>query len=445
MSDEPFTKVPFEKKRGSEHEATAKASKHGNRLTDRGAAKASALRKMRVGLLDLNRTRSVRVVDELERKDIMSEAPRNTPRLGFGCMRLPLLDRNDPTSIDIEHFKRMVDTFIEGGGTYFDTAFVYHDGASESALREALVNRYPREAYTIATKCLAWAAPDARTAQSNLETSLERLGVDYVDYYLLHNVGGARTAKFDEYRMWDFVREMKSQGKIRNIGFSMHDGAKALDALLTAHPEVDFVQLQANYLDWDDPIVQSRRCLEIARKHGVPVIVMEPARGGRLIELPERAATVLEQAAPGNSIASWAYRFCYGLPNVIAVLSGMSTTEQVRENVSDWKRFGSDPFSIEERRALDDAVKALHAVESIPCTNCRYCVKDCPQGVAIPNILALLNLEAYTENRAFVKGQYSWQAKAPASACISCGVCEDMCPQKIDIVDRLAEAARRYE
>lgn len=375
----------------------------------------------------------------------MKDTLLDTAKLGFGCMRLPLLDADDPASIDIEHFKRMVDTFIEGGGTYFDTAFVYHNGASEGALREALVKRYPRDAYTIATKCLAWAAPDAQTARSNLETSLERLGVDYVDFYLLHNVGGSRTAKFDEYGMWDFVRDMKAQGKIRNVGFSIHDGAEALDALLSEHPDMDFVQLQVNYLDWDDPVVQSRRCMEVARKHGVPVVVMEPARGGRLVELPERAAAVFEKAAPGTSIASWAYRFCYGLANVVAVLSGMSSVEQVRENIADWQRFRTTPFSAEEQQAFDAAVEALRAVDTVPCTNCAYCMKGCPQGVAIPNILSLLNLEAYTENRDFVKGQYSWQAKAPASECIACGACEDMCPQKIDIVDRLAEAAARYE
>lgn len=170
----------------------------------------------------------------------------STPKLGFGCMRLPLTDPDDQKSIDIEHFKRMVDAFIEGGGTYFDTAFVYHEGASETALRRALVERYPRDAYTVATKCLAWAAPDAQTAKSNLPTSLERLGLDYVDFYLLHNVGGERTAKFDEYGMWDFALEAKERSLIRHVGFSMHDGADALDALLAAHPQMDFVQLQVN-------------------------------------------------------------------------------------------------------------------------------------------------------------------------------------------------------
>lgn len=373
----------------------------------------------------------------------MKEELLSTPKLGFGCMRLPLLDENDQTSIDIEQFKQMVDEFIAAGGTYFDTAFVYHEGTSEAAVRKALVERYPRDAYTIATKCLAWAAPDAETAKSNLPTSLERLGVDYIDFYLLHNVGGPRTAKFDEYGMWDYVREMKAQGKIKHVGFSMHDGPETLDELLTAHPDMDFIQLQVNYLDWDDPVVQSRKCMEIAQKHGVPVVIMEPVRGGRLADLPERVASILKEADPDKSLASWAYRYCYSLPNVITVLSGASTLEQMKENVAEWR--AHQPFTASEEAALAKAVEALRSVAGIPCTNCRYCVKDCPQGVAIPNILGLLNLEAMTENNEFVKGQYAWQAKAPASECIECGACEDMCPQGIDIINQLKIAAEHFE
>ncbi len=375
----------------------------------------------------------------------MREDFANTCKLGFGCMRLPLLDANDQKSIDIEQFKTMVDEFIAGGGTYFDTAFVYHEGASETALKEALTSRYPRDAYTIATKCLAWAAPDEQTAKSNLQTSLDRMGIDYVDFYLLHNVGGPRTAVFDKFGMWDFVKEMKAQGKIKNIGFSMHDDAKTLDALLAEHPDVDFVQIQVNYLDWDDPVVQSRKLMKVAQKHDVPVIIMEPARGGQLVNLPERVARVFKQAAPEESLASWAYRFCYTQPNVVAVLSGMSTPDQVRENMADYHKHGVEPFSESEQAAFDAAIEALHAVPTVPCTNCRYCVKDCPQGVAIPNIMGLLNLEAYTDNREFAKQQYSWQAKEPASACIKCGACEDMCPQKIDIISQLEKAAERFE
>lgn len=369
---------------------------------------------------------------------------QNTSKLGFGCMRLPLLDPQDQKSIDLEQFKEMVDAFIAGGGTYFDTAFVYHEGASETALREALVRRYPRDSFTIATKCLAWAAPDAQTAQSNLGTSLERLGVDYVDFYLLHNVGGARTATFDAYDMWNFARREKAAGRIRNWGFSMHDGPDALDALLRAHPDVDFVQLQVNYLDWDDPVVEARRCMEVAEKHDVPVVIMEPARGGRLADLPPRVAEPLLACRSELSLASWAYRFCYNLPNVLTVLSGMSSPDQVRQNVEEHR--GNKPFSPDERAALETARNILSNLASIPCTNCRYCVKGCPEHVVIPEILSLLNLELMTENRDFAKGLYSWQAApGPASKCIACGACEAMCPQGIDIVRQLEVAVDHFE
>ena len=366
-----------------------------------------------------------------------------TPKLGFGCMRLPLLDPADQQSIDLEQFKQMVDVFMEGGGTYFDTAFVYHEGASERALKEALVKRYPRDAYTVATKCLAWAIDSKEEAQSNLATSLKRMGLDYVDFYLLHNVGGARTAKFDEYGMWDFVKQKKEEGLVRHWGFSLHDGPEALDALLYAHPDADFVQLQANYLDWDDPVIQARRCMEVAQRHGVPVVIMEPARGGRLAELPERVAAPLKAAAPDVNLASWAYRFCFNLPNVVTVLSGMSTLDQARENVATFQ--ANRPFAEDEQRALDEAVEVLRSLASVPCTNCRYCVKDCPQGVSIPEIMGLLNLELMTENNEFVKGLYQWQAPGRASTCIGCGACEAMCPQSIDIIHQLEVAKEHFE
>ena len=366
-----------------------------------------------------------------------------TPKLGFGCMRLPLLDPADQQSIDLEQFKQMVDVFMEGGGTYFDTAFVYHEGASERALKEALVKRYPRDAFTVATKCLAWAIDSKEEAQSNLATSLRRMGLDYVDFYLLHNVGGARTAKFDEYGMWDFVKQKKEEGFVRHWGFSLHDGPEALDALLDAHPDADFVQLQANYLDWDDPVIQARRCMEVAQRHGVPVVIMEPARGGRLAELPERVAAPLKAAAPDASLASWAYRFCFNLPNVVTVLSGMSTLDQARENVATFQ--ANRPFAEDEQHALDEAVDVLRSLASVPCTNCRYCVKDCPQGVSIPEIMGLLNLELMTENNEFVKGLYQWQAPGRASTCIGCGACEAMCPQSIDIIHQLEVAKEHFE
>ena len=368
----------------------------------------------------------------------------DTPKLGFGCMRLPLTNPEDQTAIDIEQFKDMVDAFMEAGGTYFDTAYVYHEGTSEVAVRKALVERYPRDSFTIATKCLAWAQPDADAAKACLDTSLERLGVDYIDFYLLHNVGGPRTAKFDEYGMWEWAQQKKDEGVIKHLGFSIHDGADALDKLLAEHPNMDFVQVQVNYLDWDNPVVESRKCMEVAEKHGVPVVIMEPARGGRLAELPKRGEDVLKAANPDKSTVSWAYRFCYNMPNVVSVLSGMSTLDQVKENVKEWK--ANAPFTEEESKVLAQAIEALESVGTIPCTNCRYCVKDCPAGVKIPEIMSLLNLEKMTENREFAKSQYAWQTRdGRASQCTQCGSCEDMCPQSINIIDLLEDAADFYE
>ena len=276
-------------------------------------------------------------------------------KLGFGAMRLPLTDPEDVTAIDIEQVKAMVDEFIAQGGTYVDTAFVYHDGHSETALNEALVQRYPREAFTLATKCLAWACASKEEAQACLPTSLERLGVDYIDYYLLHNLGGKRTAKFDEYDMWNYVAQAKADGLIRHVGFSMHDGPEVLEEILTAHPEVDFVQLQVNYLDWDDPVTQSARCLEVAAAHGVPVIVMEPVRGGRLANLPERGVAVLAAADPEASQASWAYRFCLDLPGVLTVLAGASNLEQMQDNMATFQTH--QPLTETERDAIAEVVR----------------------------------------------------------------------------------------
>ncbi len=321
---------------------------------------------------------------------------------------------------------------------------MYHEGESEGALGKALVARYPRESFTIATKCLAWAMPDEQAAKACLDVSLERLGTDYIDYYLLHNVGGKRTAKFDEYGMWDYALQQKAAGKIRFVGFSIHDDAACLDALLTAHPEMDFVQLQVNYLDWEDPVNEARRLMEVAAAHGKPVIIMEPARGGRLCDLPDEVATILSAAKPKATQAEWAYRFCWNLPNVISVLSGMSTAEQTRENLASYA--ANEPFSDAEQHALDAAIEKLRSLTAVPCTACNYCVKGCPSNVKIPQIMGLLNLEAMTRDHDFVKGLYSWQAaEGKASSCIRCGLCESMCPQQIDIIHQLETAAASYE
>ena len=363
--------------------------------------------------------------------------------LGFGTMRLPLVPGGTPADIDEKTTADMVRYAMEHGVNYFDTAYPYHGGMSERVMGRVLKD-YDRGSFYLATKYPGHQLSSHYDPAAIFEEQLEKCGVGYFDFYLLHNMGGARTAKFDEYGMWEWAAQKKAEGVIKHLGFSMHDNAETLDKLLADHPDMDFVQLQVNYLDWEDPVVESRKCMEVAQKHGVPVVIMEPARGGRLADLPERGASVLKSAAPDKSVVSWAYRFCYNLPNVISVLSGVSTLEQIQENVREWK--ANEPLSAFEEKALGDAVDALKSVGLIPCTNCRYCVKDCPAGVKIPEALGLLNLEKVTENREFAKSQYAWQTRdGRASACIQCGACEDMCPQGINIIELLEDAADFYE
>lgn len=374
----------------------------------------------------------------------MTASYEGVAKLGFGAMRLPLADPDDVTAIDIEQLKAMMDEFIAKGGTYVDTAFVYHNGASETALREALVERYPRDAYTLATKCLAWACPTKEEAQACLPTSLERLGVDYIDYYLLHNLGGARTAKFDEYDMWNYVAKAKADGLVRHVGFSMHDGPETLEEILTAHPEVDFVQLQINYVDWESDIIQSRKCYEVCQERGLPVVIMEPVKGGTLVKLPDSVADILRAAEPGAPLASWALRFAGSLPNVIAVLSGMNTPEMVAENAAIMR--GGVPLTPAEYEVIDAARAALESLPGVPCTDCRYCVKGCPDGVHINNIMQSLNIYDQMGDAYRAQENYDWNTgDGKASACIQCGACESVCPQHIEIVSQLERAVKLFE
>ena len=331
---------------------------------------------------------------------------------------------------------------MAGGGNYFDTAFVYHNGASEKAL-EALVAP-PARVYTIATRMPRLGVPRREDGEVNLPTSLERLGTDYIDFYLL-TTWAEIILSFRRLGMWDFAQKAKQDGLIRHVGFSMHDGPETLDRVLTDHPEMEFVQLQVNYLDWESPVTQSRRCMEVAAEHDVPVIIMEPARGGMIVNLADRVASwYLAACSPEKSLASWAYHFCYNLPGVLTVLSGMSTIDQVRQNIADFK--ANEPFSPAETEALAQTREILESIAAIPCTDCRYCVKGCPQEVAIPEIMGLLNLEAQVENNKFVSDLYSWQAKpGRASDCIECGLCESMCPQQIGIIENLKTAVEHFE
>ena len=290
-------------------------------------------------------------------------------KLGFGLMRLPQKDK----VIDIEQVKKMTDRFMEEGFTYFDTAWAYE--GSEDAARQALVERYPREKFQLATKNAAWINCKTREeAIAQFETSLKQTGAGYFDFYLLHNLGEHRTKFFDDFDMWSFVQEKKKEGLIRHVGFSFHSTPEELEEILKNHPEMEFVQLQINYADWENPAIQSRACYEVARKYNKPVIIMEPVKGGMLANPPQQVKDVFEKADEKASCASWAIRFAASLEGVITVLSGMSSLEQMEDNLSYMKDFKG--MSEEEKAVLKDAQTALNSIPLIPCTTCNYCAKD---------------------------------------------------------------------
>jgi len=372
----------------------------------------------------------------------MSYLGESIPKLGFGFMRLPMQGK----AIDIGKTIEMTDAFIDGGFSYFDTAYVYYNGKSEEAIKAAVVDRYPRERFQLATKLPPWDAETADDAKERFWTSLKRTGAEFFDFYLLHNVSSAYVGIFDSFGLWDFVLELKEKGLIRNAGFSFHDKADVLDEILGKHPEMDFVQLQINYADWESPSVQSRKCYEVARKHDTPVIVMEPVRGGMLGDLLFPVVkSVFDEAGAGASYASWAMRYAASIDGLITVLSGMSTIEQVRDNVSFMKDFR--PLDEGERAVVEKARKALESLPSVPCTDCGYCLPGCPAGVAIPEILEKLNRERVYNNPAGAKSGYLWEVEfgGKGSDCTECGNCEDICPQGIGIIELLKEAVAKYE
>ena len=363
----------------------------------------------------------------------------NIKKLGFGLMRLPQKDG----VIDVEQVKVMVDKFLAAGFTYFDTAWAYP--GSEDAIRQALVERYPREKFQLATKNAAWINCKTRAdAIAQFETSLKQTGTGYFDFYLLHNLGESRTKFFDDFDMWSFVQEKKKEGKIRHVGFSFHSTPEELEEILKAHPEMEFVQLQINYGDWENPAIQSRACYETARKYDKPVVIMEPVKGGMLANPPESVKKILAAAEPEASCASWAVRFAANLDGLVTVLSGMSSVEQMEDNLSYMKDF--QKLTPEQEKTIEKAREALAKIPIIPCTTCNYCAKVCPQNIGISGSFTAMNYLTLYGDKAAAQHQENWlvkmHGKKPAAECVKCGACEKACPQHIAIRAELEAVAK---
>ena len=374
----------------------------------------------------------------------MAFLPDGTKELGFGLMRLPVFDGKDD-AIDLDMVNRMADHFLEHGFTYFDTAYPYHMGFSERAVKSVLVARHPRESFLLADKMPIFRVKEPKDAPASFEEQLDRTGAGYFDFYLLHAMSADRLRTVKECQVWEYLLREKARSRIRRLGFSFHDTPEVLDNILNELPEAEFVQLQINYADWENPNVQSRRCYEVAQKHGKPVIVMEPIRGGSLASEKAVCAPLLQAADPEASLASWALRFVSSLPGVAMVLSGMSTMEQLRQNVALFN--GMQPLSEKERAVLTQAADMLRAAGTIPCTNCRYCVEGCPAQINIPDILDLLN--EYDRFGALEGARRSYgyrtRGRGLASACVDCGQCLNACPQHIESARHMARAAELFE
>ncbi len=371
-------------------------------------------------------------------------------KLGYGLMRLPTTDPNDAGSVDIDKVKDLVDAFISEGFTYFDTAWMYNAFQSENAVKAALTSRYPRDAYTLATKLHSGFIKCPEDADKVFNEQRNKTGVDYFDYYLVHDVNSHSVEVYDKFDIWSWIQKKKADGLVKHIGFSFHDGPELLDKLLTEHPFFEFVQLQINYLDWESAGVQSRKCYEVAAKHGKPVITMETVKGGTLSNISPEAEKVFKDYNPDTSVSSWAVRFAASLENVKIVLSGMTTMDQLKDNMSYMKDF--KPLSDEEQAIVKKVTSIIESENAIPCTGCSYCTDGCPMQIAIPKYFSAYN----GEKKENADGKKAWTASqsyyenisknfGKASECIECGQCEGICPQHLPIIDYLKQVAETFE
>lgn len=379
------------------------------------------------------------------KEDGMAIDPAKMPKLGFGAMRLP----SSGGKIDIEAVKRMVDLYMSSGLNYFDTSIVYHGGKSETALKEALVERYPRESFTLADKLPAWEMHCREDVERLFNKELENLGTDYLDYLLLHSIEeGGNYNNYIKYDCFEFGKRMVREGKAKHFGFSFHGSPELLEKIVDEHPEAEFVQIQLNYADWDNPVVQSGRLYEILHKRNIPMIIMEPVKGGSLANMPEDQAQILLNEEPDRSLASWALRYVASLPGVMTVLSGMSDEEQMKDNLATFTDF--KPLTEHEKEVIQVLVAKMHDVPTIGCTSCRYCTDGCPAHISIPDIIRCINTTImYPDDKFRVNCYYGdiihLEGNGKASDCYKCGKCENVCPQHLPIRELMDRAAERFD
>ena len=370
-------------------------------------------------------------------------------KLGMGLMRLPLLDENDFTSVDYDQVNKMVDAYMDAGFNHFDTAYIYHGGIGEIAFRKSVVERYPRDSFKIATKLPLFVITEESQLEPLFAEQLENCGVEYFDYYMLHNVSGYTETAWKNVDLYSFIQKKKEEGFIKHIGLSTHGNAEFLEEILFEHPELEFVLLQINYLDWEDEGIESRKCLEVARKYDKPVMIMEPYKGGFLADVPEEAEKIMKEYNPDRSVVSWAMRFVSNLDDVCVVLTGASSLEQLENNIFEFNN--ADPLNDEEFAILEEVSEIINSNITVDCTKCRYCVDVCSEEIDIAKLFDLYNKEKILNDTGWTQlgNAYLNYSKLPgvgiASDCIECEACIEECPQQIIIPEVLKDVAKTFE
>ena len=367
-------------------------------------------------------------------------------KFGFGCMRLPLIDENDSTAIDQELFNEMVDRYMEKGFNYFDTSYAYHGGSSETAIRKAVVERYPRESYQICDKMPTWALTSPQDNDRFVGEMLERLGIDYFDVFFIHNINVPWLKLAEDNNAFEYVKKMKDEGVAKKIGFSFHDDSKLLKEVLDKYADIlDIVQLELNYLDWEDPVIEAHKCYDLCVEHGLDVYVMEPLKGGVIVNLPDEIKKDFREFNPDKSIASFALRFCASLEHVKIVLSGISKMSDLEDNIDTYENF--EPLSDDESEFLENMALKLRKSVAVPCSECGYCIDACPEMIPIPEYFNLYNTSKNQPESNIYRLYYDklGDEKVPASACTYCGTCVEHCTQKIDIPEELEKVCEHFE